>query len=116
MTLMLRMRLRSWANTTNTNRTWKNTVGTVKKSTDTSVSTWFCRKVRHVPGFQDLQVETGRLFTHNQPVESLQCRSLALVEFSDFAPPWVRGKVSEKRHFSQVALVHIGDQRKRCSL
>jgi hypothetical protein len=36
---MLRMRRRSWASTTNTYNTWKNTVGTVKKSTDTSVST-----------------------------------------------------------------------------
>jgi hypothetical protein len=47
---------------------------------------------------------------------SARDRSLALIEFSDFAPPWVRGNVSEKRHFSRAALVHIRDQRKRCSL
>jgi hypothetical protein len=47
-TLTLRMRRRSWASTSNTNSTWKNTVGTVKKSTDTSASTWFSRNARHV--------------------------------------------------------------------
>src|SRR4030095_4493145 len=56
------MRLRSCANTRNTYRIWNRRVGTVKKSTDTKLWTWFSRKVRQVcdGGFR---LRT-RYFTH----------------------------------------------------
>ena len=41
-------RRRSCARTTKTNNTVNITVGTVKKSTETSVPTWLARKVRQV--------------------------------------------------------------------
>src|ERR1017187_3295686 len=47
-TLKWTTRRRSCANTRNTYSTWKRIVGTVKKSTETSVRTWLSRKVRQV--------------------------------------------------------------------
>ena len=47
-TLMWRTRRRSCARTTKTNKTLNITVGTVKKSTETRLPTWWSRKVRQV--------------------------------------------------------------------
>ena len=41
-------RRRSWARRIKTNSTWKRTVETVKKSSDTSSFAWLARKARHV--------------------------------------------------------------------